>query len=176
MAELTHPGAGWATTCDHDVEHGVLQWRIVHGVIAVYLHSASSHRPRVLFYLQTETVFHAFMRCSRLKPFYLLADCYFSRFNKRFSVHCSSFSFFPVQSCGFLLSKQSPKERPAGAQKIQRDFFLIKCREQTAEDHRVELNVYWILYVSKAPTSLRSLFLIRSCLLLIFHWQRGATG
>lgn len=81
-------------------KHGDLQWRILHGIIAVNAF-ISVLNPDVgkecPFCCQRETVFHTFLYCSRLKPLFDSLQNLFSCFNESFSVQTFILGFKYVQ-------------------------------------------------------------------------------
>lgn len=79
---------------------GDLQWRILHGIIAVNAFISvlnpdiSNECP---FCFQKETVFHTFLYCSRLKPLFDGLQNLLNCFNDKFSVQTFILSFKYVQ-------------------------------------------------------------------------------
>ncbi len=68
---------------------GELQWRILHGAIAVNVFISlfnSDGTDCCPFCLQRETLFHAFMYCERLKPLFDMLEMLFNSFNVMFSI------------------------------------------------------------------------------------------
>ncbi len=79
---------------------GDLQWRILHGAIAVNVFISlfkSDGTDCCHFCLQRETLFHAFMYCERLKPLFDMLEILFNYFNVMFSMK--------VFICGFKYVK-----------------------------------------------------------------------
>ncbi len=79
---------------------GDLQWRILHGAIAVNVFISlfkSDGTDCCPFCLQRETLFHAFMYCERLKPLFDMLEILFNYFNVMFSMK--------VFICGFKYVK-----------------------------------------------------------------------
>lgn len=68
---------------------GDIQWRVLHGAIAVNAF-VSILNPEVssefLFCFIRETVFHAFMQCSRLNHLFMILRSLFGSFNETFSM------------------------------------------------------------------------------------------
>lgn len=75
---------------------GDLQWRILHGAIAVNSFISvldSNNNPGCPFCFQKETVFHAFMYCFRLKPLFVLVQEMCVKFNENFFPETFIFGF-----------------------------------------------------------------------------------
>lgn len=68
---------------------GDIQWRILHGAIAVNSFISVLNpevSPECPFCMQRETVFHAFMFCTRLEPLFIKLKELFFKFNEGFSM------------------------------------------------------------------------------------------
>ncbi len=81
---------------------GDLQWRILHGAIAVNVFISlfkSDGTDCCPFCLQRENLFHAFMYSERLKPLFDMLEILFNCFNVMFSMK--------VLICGFKYVKSS---------------------------------------------------------------------
>lgn len=85
---------------------GDLQWRILHGIIAVNAF-ISILNPNVQddcpFCGQRETIFHCFMQCERLRPLFILIEFLFASVNEIFTRIVFIF--------GFKYSKEKKKGR-----------------------------------------------------------------
>lgn len=79
---------------------GDLQWRILHGAIAVnaflnVINPGVGHE--CPFCSQRETLFHAFLQCERLRPLFLCLQRLFNCFNIEFTMKIFIFGFKYVQ-------------------------------------------------------------------------------
>lgn len=94
---------------------GDLQWRVIHGIVAVNSF-VSVLNPNVSeqcpFCLQRETLFHAFMQCSRLQPLFDCLTNMFISFDEKFTQSVFIFGFkyrrssqFKCQLLNFILGK-----------------------------------------------------------------------
>ncbi len=75
---------------------GDLQWRILHGAIAVNSFISvldSKNDPGCSFCFKKENVVHAFMYCFRLKPLFLLVQEMCDKFNESFYPETCIFGF-----------------------------------------------------------------------------------
>jgi len=83
---------------------GDLQWRILHGAIAVNAlvsvinHETSDECP---FCFQKENIFHAFMHCNRLLPLFQVLKSLFGRFDETFSLETFICGFKYIRRCRF---------------------------------------------------------------------------
>lgn len=117
---------------------GDLQWRILHGAVAVNAFisvlnpSVSEQCP---FCTTKETIFHAFMQCVRLKPLFFLLERLFGGFNENFSMEIFIFGFkycqkhrFKCQLLNFLLGQSKMAIYVSRRNKIESDsgFNILK--------------------------------------------------
>ena len=83
-----------------DKRVGDLQWRILHGAIAVNAFISVLNQEvdqECPFCPQRETIFHAFVQCIRLKPLFVVLEHLFNCFNKVFTMETFIFGFRYVQ-------------------------------------------------------------------------------
>ncbi len=126
---------------------GDMQWRILHGVIAVNAFISlvnpeiSSDCP---FCMQRETVFHAFMYCCRLRPLFNVLERFFKSFNedcsmqmficgfkyvRRRASECQLFNFVLGQSkMAIYVSRRNKVENISGQDVLMVFANLIKSR------------------------------------------------
>ncbi|KAL2078927.1 hypothetical protein ACEWY4_024671 [Coilia grayii] len=126
---------------------GDLQWRILHGAIAVNAF-ISVLNPGVdegcPFCSLRETVFHVFLHCSRLRPLFGLMSTLFVQFNESFSLETFILGFkyvqkyrFKCQLLNFLLgqakmavyiSRKRKVEQGLNVDVLMVFFTLVRCR------------------------------------------------
>lgn len=105
LSENTRPKWGALYKSPLLKKTGDLQWRVLHGTIAVNAFvSVINHEvnPECPFCLERETVFHTFMNCRRLGPLFIFLHDLFKQFDEVFSME--------IFICGFKYSKKRSHE------------------------------------------------------------------
>ncbi len=104
LSEKARPEWGALYKSPLSTKIGDLQWRVLHGIIAVKAfvsiinHEVNQECP---FCLQRETVFHAFMYCNRLRPLFSLLQDLFKWFDEVFSIEICICGFKYSRKCSF---------------------------------------------------------------------------
>lgn len=149
LSENTRPKWGALYKSPLLKKTGDLQWRVLHGTIAVNAfvsvinHEVNQECP---FCSQRETVFHTFMHCIRLRPLFIFLQDVFKQFDEVFSMEificgfkylkkrsyeCQLFNFFLGQAkMAIYVSRKSKIEKDSDTDVILLFSMLLKSRIQ----------------------------------------------